>query len=78
MRQSAHPLTGSEATLSSYNLFVKQTDVLDFAKYHLDLRKNTPVFAKCNVYLSAIELFYIQACPNFFSHIKIIRTSFRF
>ena len=32
--------------------------------YQLGLRRNMQVFAKSNVYLSAIQLFYIQECPN--------------
>ena len=38
---------------------------LEFVKYQLGLRRNMPVFAKCNVYISAIHLFYTRwSCPN--------------
>ena len=35
-------------------------------KYQLGLHRNVRVIAKCNVCISAIQLFYIQTCPCFF------------
>ena len=38
---------------------------LEFVKYQLGLQRSVQVFAKCNVCLSAIQLFYIQTSPGF-------------
>ena len=38
---------------------------LEFVKYQLGHHRNVQVFAKCNVFMSAIKLFYIQICPGF-------------
>ena len=46
------------------NLNTQDLVYLEFVKYQLDLHRNMPVFAKCNVYISAKKLFYIQECPN--------------
>ena len=45
---------------------------VEFATFQLGLRRNMPAFAKCNVYISAIQLFYIQACPNRLTITKLI------
>ena len=34
--------------------------------------RNMPIVAKYNVYISAVQLFYIQACPDFLSISKLI------
>ena len=41
---------------------------LEFVKYRLGLRRNMQVFAKCNVYIPAIQLFYIQECQTAFQN----------
>ena len=38
---------------------------LEFVKYQLGLHRNMQAFAKCNICISAIQLFYIQTCPGF-------------
>ena len=49
--------------LSSFqnNLFLNTQDIvyLEYVKYQLGLGRNIPVFAKCNVCISAIQLFFI-------------------
>ena len=37
----------------------------EFVKFQLGLHTNVQGFAKCNVCISAIHLFYIQICPGF-------------
>ena len=39
------------------NLNTQDFAYLEFVKNQLGLRRNMPVFAKCNVYISAIQLF---------------------
>ena len=48
---------------SSYNFtsFVN----LELGKYELGLRRNVQVFAKCNVCISVIQLFFIHKCLDF-------------
>ena len=38
---------------------------LDFVKYQLGLGRNMPVFAKSDIYISAIQLVYIHAYLNY-------------
>ena len=38
---------------------------LEFVKYQLGRHRNVQVFVKCNVCISAIQLFYIRTCPGF-------------
>ena len=38
---------------------------LEFVKYQLGLHRNVHVFVKCNVCISAVQLFDIQTCPGF-------------
>ena len=45
---------------------------LECVKYQLGLQRNVQVFAKCNVCISAIQLFYIQTCPGFRHISKLI------
>ena len=39
---------------------------LEFVMYQLGLHRNVQVFAKCNVCISAIQLFSVETCPGFF------------
>ena len=47
------------------NLNTQRFVYLEFVKYQLGFHRNVQVFAKCNVYIYAIQLFYIQTCPGF-------------
>ena len=47
------------------NLNTQGFEYLEFDKYQLGLYRNVQVFAKCNVCISAIQLFYIETCPCF-------------
>ena len=42
------------------NLNTQDFVYLEFVKYQMGLRRNMPVFAKCNVYMSAVRLLYIR------------------
>ena len=46
------------------NLHRQNFVYLEFVKYQLSRRRSMQVFAKFNEYISAMQLFYIQACPN--------------
>ena len=46
------------------NLNTQDFVFLEFVKYQLGLRRNRSVFAKCNIHISAINLFYIQTCSK--------------
>ena len=48
-----------------FNLNTKDFVYLKFVKYQLGLHRNVQVFAKCNVCISAIQLFYVQTGPGF-------------
>ena len=41
---------------------------LEFVNYQLGVRKNIPVFVKCNVFISAIQLFYIKHVQTVFQY----------
>ena len=53
--------------LYDFNLNTQGFVYLKIVKYQLILHRNVQVFAKCNVCISAIHLFYIQTCPGFLS-----------
>ena len=46
------------------NLNTQYFIYLEFVQNQLSLRRNMPVFAKCNERISASQLFYIQVFPN--------------
>ena len=57
------------------NLYNQGFVYLEFVKYQLGLRRNMPVFAKCNVCIFAIVYNYIKiikAYPNFLSVSNLI------
>ena len=49
-----------------FNLNTQGFVYLEIVKYQLGLHRNVQVFVKCNVCISAIQLFYIQTFPGFF------------
>ena len=46
------------------NLNTQDFLYLEIVKYQLGLRRNMSVFSKCNVCIAAVQLFYLQVCPN--------------
>ena len=57
------------------NLNTQDFVYLEFVRYQLGLRRNMPVFAKCNVCISAIQMFY-AGLSKLSSYIRIICISF--
>ena len=48
-----------------YDFNLNKQIYLEFVKYQLGLHRNVQVFAKCNVCISVVLLFYIQTCQDF-------------
>ena len=48
-----------------FNLNTQGFVCSEIVKYQLNIHRNVRVLTKCNVYIPAIQLFYIQTCPGF-------------
>ena len=53
---------------NNFNLNTQGFVYLELVQYQLGLQGNVQVFAKCNLCISAIQLFYIQKIQAFFLH----------
>ena len=53
-----------------FNLNTQCFVFLEFIKYQVGLHRNVQIFAKGNVCISAIQLFYIQICKGFLPSIS--------